>query len=581
MSLLWNTNSLQIPVQNPQELKAKAKVKLQFDTDFTRYLELDDYHDPICIVTESETIKCNAVLLAQHSDVLREYLKKDKELFLTDNKHVRECLSILYGGSVELTEENFQDILKFMVCFDITSVRDQVLDWMSQRKWNLDDAYLLINGSMIAVKSCSCNTDVESLRGKVYKPCRLFFEKGLVQLLDFKGTDERCKSLDTAMQYILSRVTDSKEFLAMLLHQDLIPKFIPWIQILIDQSRYDVFLEALQRPEFVNKMSLCTRAQFDGLFDKIEDFENMTLKEYKHLNKFKLKINEKMGICLSLKFMKENGNLHSCWKILDVDGLSVIPTTFSGTSDQFFVVENIAAWFFAKSCSDFEGEKVIKLIYNAIKQFSENTNNNSFQAYAKHVAEMLERFPNISTTVLVPYTTLGPTTASVSYRYHVSQVSVFQWILGDINRSAFVFEHVNHGVVPKDQIWLGGKVTVTVDKNINNSLVLQFTVKIFQNKVPETDYTVKANGSYHNSSFERNLRLFVYACELSYAMDIGGIGYCGRAPVSTHIPLYTNPAEAFETLKKYPFLRSTSNRFAQQYQQTPNEPAVQLGILYI
>ena len=119
-SNLWST------VQNPQELP--AKVKLQFDTDFTRFLELDGYHDPICIVTESEIIKCNAVLLAQHSNVLREYLKEEKELFLTDNKHVRECLSILYGGSVRLTEENFQDILKFMVSFDITSVRDQVLD---------------------------------------------------------------------------------------------------------------------------------------------------------------------------------------------------------------------------------------------------------------------------------------------------------------------------------------------------------------------------------------------------------------------------------------------------------------------
>ena len=53
-------------------------VKLDFNTDFTEFLAKDDYNDPICVVTESETIKCSAVLLAQHSSVLKEYLKEER-----------------------------------------------------------------------------------------------------------------------------------------------------------------------------------------------------------------------------------------------------------------------------------------------------------------------------------------------------------------------------------------------------------------------------------------------------------------------------------------------------------------------
>ena len=127
---------------------------------------------------------------------------------------------------------------------------------MSQRKWNLDDATLLINGSMIAVKNSSGSSSVESLRDEIYRPCRLFFEKGLFKTIDSSHADERYKSLDKALKSILSGLTDRKEFLAMLFHQDLLPTFIPWIKVLIDQSSYSVFLRSLQRSEIVNKMSI-------------------------------------------------------------------------------------------------------------------------------------------------------------------------------------------------------------------------------------------------------------------------------------------------------------------------------------
>ena len=336
-------------------------VKLDFNTDFTEFLAKDDYNDPICVVTESETIKCSAVLLAQHSSVLKEYLKEEKELFLTDNKHVRECLSILYGGSVKLTEENFQDILKFMVSFDIPSARDQVLNWMSQTRWNLDNASLLINGSIFVAKALHLQPEGSLDIENIFSPCRLIFKWFSGTLINLNATDDRYKTLDSAMESILPEIGDKDKLLEILLHEDLIPEYIHCITKLLNQSSYNLFLERLEIPDIPNKMAVLTRSQFEELFDKIEDFECITLKEYKRLNKYKMNINEKMTITQSLRFMKENGSLYSCWRLLDNDGMMILLNAFTDKTDQFCILECILSWHSANKSSASSGEILQKI----------------------------------------------------------------------------------------------------------------------------------------------------------------------------------------------------------------------------
>ena len=189
-------------------------IKLNFNNDFTKFLEIQDYNAPVCVLTESETIQCNGLLLAHHSSVLREFLKEDKELFLTENKHVRECLSILYGGSVELTEVNFHDILKFMVCFDVRAARDQVLDWMSQNRWDLDNASLLVNCTSDVCKASRVQPKVSlSLKDDILKPCRLFFSQHLVTKINPNSRDIRYKTLGNAMKSILLGIGDKSKFI--------------------------------------------------------------------------------------------------------------------------------------------------------------------------------------------------------------------------------------------------------------------------------------------------------------------------------------------------------------------------------
>ena len=524
-----------------------AAVKLDFNTDFTQFLMMQDYNDPVYVVTESETIKCNAVLLAQHSSVLRKYFKDDKELFLTDNKHVRECLSILYGGSVELSEENFQDILKFMVAFDIPSVLDQVLEWMSQNRWNLDNARLLIKSSMTAIKGCFGVADLHSLREKVYQPCRLFLGKRLTDMINPNSTDARYKNIVRARRSCsLGRVTDRKEQLAMLLHEDLIPEYIDWITCVMDQSVYYEFLSTLDRPEVLNKMSLCTREQFEGLFDKIENFQNITLKEFKNLNKYKLKIHEKMATCQSLRLMKENGNLYSCWKVMDFDGLSIVPLVCTDTPDQFCIVENLLSWLSSKKCSACDKDRALKLLLKTFEKISISLTNNSFQQYAKIVRELIGNL-NIDMK-FIPQNS--------SFRYHVSNIEIDEWFVKAKDSNSFYQHHGDNSsekiklclnVNVKDWIGTGRK---------SRDYQLRVTVKLSPDTVPDVRSAIESCGF---DQTDLRFKVFVYAWKLPWSGGRHGdnrktnaLDKCsGRKTFPIYIPLYTDPAEAFNLLKQY------------------------------
>ena len=171
------------------------------------------------------------------------------------------------------------------------------------------------------------------------------------------------------MDYFISEVVDKNEVLTILLHQDLIPDYIPWANMLMDKSNYKMLLDLFERPEISNAMSQCPRTQFDKLFVKMEDFENITLKEYKHLNNCKLKINEKITLLQSLKFMKECGSLYSCWKILDKDGMFVLSTAFTDKSDQFCVIECLLSWLVA-NVSSYDIDFVQKILLKAFHHWS-------------------------------------------------------------------------------------------------------------------------------------------------------------------------------------------------------------------
>ncbi|KAL5252407.1 hypothetical protein ACHWQZ_G015244 [Mnemiopsis leidyi] len=367
-------------------------VKLRFKTDFTDFLMNDEFSGSIKLVTQSEIIECSAVLLAQHSSVLREMIKEDNEVFLTDNNHVRECLTVLYGGEIKLTEENFHDILKFMVLFHVEDAKWNVLHWMKTKTWNLDNANLLINSSIAVVKVLEevPNSIVDRFsQMSILAPSRLFFEIRLKTIVNSNSTDTRNRSIDSAMEYLIQRVVDQRQFLKLLLDEALIAEYVPWIISLIDQSNYKIVVESLGTSQISNKMALLTRSQSEELFGKIEDLENLTMKDFKQLNKCKLDINEKITILKSLRFIKEDGNLFSCWKMLDGDGMTVLTNAFTDILDQFCIIECLLSWYsdnhYQSLCETRKHDVTESLLTTSIQRIYSSANDVILDDYISNV----------------------------------------------------------------------------------------------------------------------------------------------------------------------------------------------------
>ena len=504
-------------------------VKLDnFNTDFTRFLEYDMFNDQVKVVTETEVIKCSGILLSQHSDVLRDYVMKDDELFLDDNKHVRECLNILYGGSVSITLDNFQDILKFMTVFDIPVARRQILDWMLNfETLDLDYIITFINGSMVAAKAYNFfrfhDDDLEFMQ-EIYKPCRLFLVENIFKMILPDSDDERYRDLDSAMEWIISEVCDKKELITLLMHKDLIPGHLPFVKRIMDQSNYNILLHSLDLPDVSNAMSLCSRSLFEELFEKIEAFDDITFTKYKQLSRYKTMLFEKMANVHSITCLKESGSMHSSWRVLKADEIALLPTVFRDTSDQFYLIECLLSWISVNKSSD-NLEVVGNILVQAILNLTGNTRKCSLKLYVDSIQEA---------SLLKLWTPECQKAAEFATSRDMSDL---------LEQTDLNIENVIFG----DQLikinLFAGQKTGNFKFNIR---LLDMRVKLSRDKIPEVSLKRQSSNVYLGS-----VHFYLYA--LNWKSD--GSGWC-------KIPLYTEPGVTFQIIsacrdeqRGLPFLR--------------------------
>ena len=106
-------------------------VKLDFKTDFTRFLKVENkIQHTVKVVTKGEVIEWSGAVLCQHSGILQQLVAKDNELFLDNYTHVQDCLLVLHGAEVSLNMDNILDLMKFSVQFGINEIYLQCLDWI-------------------------------------------------------------------------------------------------------------------------------------------------------------------------------------------------------------------------------------------------------------------------------------------------------------------------------------------------------------------------------------------------------------------------------------------------------------------
>ena len=101
--------------------------------DLTHFLSSNIRND-VYVVTEDKCIKSNGVLLAARSAKIEEILEKSENIpavqFSDNMAGLEDCLDLVYGGSVDIREDNFKSIYKFGKLFQICEMMAGVLAWI-------------------------------------------------------------------------------------------------------------------------------------------------------------------------------------------------------------------------------------------------------------------------------------------------------------------------------------------------------------------------------------------------------------------------------------------------------------------
>ena len=103
--------------------------------DISRYLK-DDFRNQVYIITEDKPIKCSGILLASRSTIIKEIIENSENIpaieFSDNIPGLFACLKLVYGGSINISRDNYRSILKFGIIFQIKEMVDAVLSWIAE-----------------------------------------------------------------------------------------------------------------------------------------------------------------------------------------------------------------------------------------------------------------------------------------------------------------------------------------------------------------------------------------------------------------------------------------------------------------
>ena len=102
--------------------------------DLTRFRR-SDIKSEVYVVTEDVCIKSHGILLAARSAKLQKMVEESENIpaveFSDNIAGLEDCLDLVYGGSVDIREDNCKSIYKFGKLFQIREMMDGVLSWIA------------------------------------------------------------------------------------------------------------------------------------------------------------------------------------------------------------------------------------------------------------------------------------------------------------------------------------------------------------------------------------------------------------------------------------------------------------------
>ena len=102
--------------------------------DLTRFRR-NNVKNEAYLITEGVCIKAHGIILAARSAKIEVMLEESENIpaveFSDDLTGLEDCLDLVYGGCVEIREDNFKTIYKFGKLFQICEMKESVLSWIA------------------------------------------------------------------------------------------------------------------------------------------------------------------------------------------------------------------------------------------------------------------------------------------------------------------------------------------------------------------------------------------------------------------------------------------------------------------
>ena len=313
-----------------------ARIKY-FNTDFTKFITKPSTNrtlrHSVKIVTKTETLEVSGAVISQHSEVMMKMVQNDEEVFLNGYEFADECVVILHGGNIVLTEDNCEEIIKFGIQFRLTDLIEQGLEYIA-----------------------SVLTDGRNLRNWVmacYRAHRFAGSCNLEANIDyFWPLEDSVNSLSTpAIEELVADINlteGAKVILEMMKNGILAKSVLPVFTFnsLIDRSNIDEIVSSFVQVEnydlYTEAFWHCDKYLISYFFSKIEIYipqkmPNKQSKIYQNLKKSILREIETKDLKLKLL----HSDLLASWKHYSEEKMTQVCKVLK---PDFYVVEVLMSW---------------------------------------------------------------------------------------------------------------------------------------------------------------------------------------------------------------------------------------------
>ena len=144
-------------------------VRLSSFPDLSRFVKREDkvkVNNTVHLLVGEDSIEVSGLVLSQASQVLQDLVGNQRELyldqFLGEIEGIQDVVEMLYGGEIELSEVNYQTIIKFSTVFQVKEMYQLCIEWVKVNILTLD-LFSLINFGLLIEQVGQDNPDVLEL----------------------------------------------------------------------------------------------------------------------------------------------------------------------------------------------------------------------------------------------------------------------------------------------------------------------------------------------------------------------------------------------------------------------------------